>query len=198
MILLVLPDNADDDLLLRAARNGDKAAITQIYQAYLEPIYQFTRFRVGNAQIAEDITGSVFLKFIDGLDRGKGPRRNLRAWLFRVARSEIADHYGTRDRELPMETVETSFDERRQSPGPETELLQSLASEEIRTALQQMRPEYQEVVLLRFDQQLSLQETADVMGRNINTVKTLQYRAINRMRELIQQRQLMGGAERDG
>jgi RNA polymerase sigma-70 factor, ECF subfamily len=198
MIVLVLPDNADDDLLLRAARDGDKAAITRIYQAYLEPIYQFTRFRVGNPQTAEDIAGSVFLKLIDGLDRGKGPRRNLRAWLFRVTRSEIADHYGTRDRELPMETIETSFDERQQSPGPETALLQSLAGEEVRAALQQMRPDYQEVVLLRFDQQLSLQETADVMGRNINTVKTLQYRAINRLRELIQQRrQLVGGANRD-
>jgi DNA-directed RNA polymerase specialized sigma24 family protein len=78
MLVLVLPDINEDDTLLAKARRGDKVAIGQIYRRYVEPIYHFARLRMGDAQAAEDLTGSVFEKLMTALAEGKGPRQHLR------------------------------------------------------------------------------------------------------------------------
>ena len=62
----------------------------------------------------------------------------------------------------------------------------NIDSESLRHLIAELSPDQQEILLLRFDQELSLQETADIVGKNINTVKALQFRAVNRLRELLQ------------
>ncbi|MDQ7026202.1 MAG: sigma-70 family RNA polymerase sigma factor [Anaerolineae bacterium] len=183
MIVLVLPDETGDSQLLERARRDDKSAVAQIYQEYVESIYQFVRLRVGDAQIAEDITSTVFMTLIDDFAKGKGPRSSLRGWLFQVARHKIYDTYGQQPT-LPLETIDQleSF-----TGNPEVELGQTLTRDALRALIQQLSPDQQEILLLRFDQQLSLQETADIMNKNVNTVKTLQLRAVQRLRKLIQQ-----------
>ncbi|MCA9912375.1 MAG: sigma-70 family RNA polymerase sigma factor [Anaerolineae bacterium] len=185
MIVLVLPDISHDEALLQHARQGYRAAVGQIYEKYMESIYQFVRLRVGDAHTAEDITSIVFVTFVKTLQDGKGPRTHLRAWLFQVARNQIYDHY-KRDEPLPIDTLDQWF----AAPdeiNPELQVLQALNAETIRSAIRELSPDQQEVLLLRFDQQLSLQETADIMGKKINTVKTLQLRALAKLRKVIQQ-----------
>ncbi len=183
MIVMVLPDPIEDDTLLARARRGDKAAIADIYRQYVESIYQFCRLRTGNPQIAEDITGTVFTKFIQALAKGKGPRYHLRGWLFKVARNAIYDTHG-KARTLPIETVEQWADI--ENIDPENAAFSAIEADAIREGIGMLSPDQQDVLLLRFDQQLSLQETADILGKNVNTVKALQFRAVNRLRDLLE------------
>lgn len=182
MIILVLPEETGDQSLLQLANRGDKEAIGEIYRRHVESIYQFARMRVASPQIAEDITNTVFEKFLDALARRKGPRKSLRGWLFQVARHTIYDLY-KEEPPLPIEMIEQISVDHIE---PELQVIQTLDSEKIRTLIQQLSPNQQEVLLLRFDQQLSLRETADVMGKNINTIKTLQLRAVQNLRRLVQ------------
>lgn len=183
MIVLVLPDETGDSQLLQRAYQGDKDAIARIYQHYVDSIYQFVRLRVADAQVAEDITSSVFMNFVDALAKRKGPRTSLRGWLFQVARHAIYDSYGAQQA-LPIESIDQMSIE---SASPEWEVMQALDREMIRQLIQALSPDQQEILLLRFDQQLSLRETATIMGKNINTVKTLQLRAVQNLRRLINQ-----------
>jgi len=183
MIVMVLPDPIEDDSLLNRARRGDKAAMSEIYRLYVESIYQFCRLRLGDAKEAEDITGTVFTKFIQELAKGKGPRYHLRGWLFKVARNAIYDSYG-KARTLPIETIEQW--EHLDSLHPEQLAFQSIDGEALRDSITMLSPDQQDVLLLRFDQQLSLQETADILGKNVNTVKALQLRALKRLRKLLE------------
>jgi RNA polymerase sigma-70 factor (ECF subfamily) len=183
MLVLVLPDIQDDEQLLQKAKRGDKAAIGQIYHRYIEPIYHFARLRLGDAQAAEDLSSLVFEKFMTALAEGKGPNRHLRGWLFQVARNAIYDSYG-KVQSLPIETLEEW-----ESPdyiAPEDAAIAHWDAASLRKTIAQLSPDQQEILLLRFDQQLSLQETADIVGKNLNTVKALQFRAVNRLRELLQ------------
>ncbi len=182
MILLVIPDSDGDNDLLARAQRGDEIAIGQIYDRYVEAIYQFARLRVGDARATEDITGTVFEKFIKALAQGKGPREHLRGWLFQVARHVIYDSYG-QQQTLPLETVEQWSAPH--APDPEKQVLHSLDAQAVRSLLGALSLDQQEVLLLRFDQQLSLQETADIMGKHINTVKTLQYRALKQLQKML-------------
>lgn len=189
MIVMILPDPLEDDALLERARQGDKVAIGDIYRQYVDSIYQFCRLRLGDPQSAEDITSTVFTKFIHALAQGKGPRYHLRGWLFKVARNAIYDTYGKKQT-LPIETIEQWVDV--ESIEPENVVFDAIHADAIRANITMLSPDQQDVLLLRFDQQLSLRETADILGKNVNTVKALQLRAVKRLRDLLQRTGVAG------
>lgn len=182
MIVLVLPDSSQDMTILNRAYRGDKQAVASLYRQYLESIYQFVRLRVGEQQTAEDITSTVFTKFVLAIKKQKGPRQSVRAWLFQVARNEVYRHYGKTE-PLPIETLDQWF--KSDDNTPEENVLADDRKQATRRAIRMLSADQQEVLLLRFDQQLSVQETADVMDKNINTVKTLQHRALLKLRQII-------------
>ncbi len=182
----VSPESPSDDQLLYRANRGDRHAVSEIYQRYFEPLYQFIRLRVQDTHTAEDLTSIVFEKFIRTLRAGKGPQHHLRGWLFKVARNAIADHY----HQIPTESLDVVEDWGHPTGEyePETQLMHSGDLMAVREALGTLSAEQLDVLLLRFDQQLSLQETADVLGRNINTIKTLQLRALEKLRQTVQRK----------
>ena len=183
MIVLVLPDIPDEDLLLARARQGDNDALQSIYTQYFPPIYQFIRLRTDETDTAEDIAGEVFLKLVVALRSRKAPRHSLRGWLFRVARNTLYDHYAGK-----QHFTQTVLDEWILAPtegDPELQFLRTLDRERCRTAIRELPDEQQEVIILRFGQELSLQETADIMGKKANAIKQLQFRAVNNLRRLL-------------
>ncbi len=183
MIVIVLPDIATEDRLLAEARGGDSDAIMEIYEQYFPPVYQFIRLRVGDAALAEDLTSEVFVKLVDALRGRNAPRQSLRGWVFRVARNVLATHFG-KVRRYPM----TSLEEWIPSPSehdPEVQFIRTLNLERARQALRRLNAEQQEVLILRFGQKLDLQETADIMGKSVSAIKSLQFRAVNTLRQLL-------------
>lgn len=183
MILIVLPDLATEDRLLAQAKRGDQLAIMRIYDAFFTPIYQYIRLRVGDAMTAEDLTSDVFVKLIAALRGPNAPRDTLRGWLFRVARNAIIDYAG-KETKVPETTldewVRDSTDKQ-----PEIAFMQAANDQRARNAVRMLAADQQEVLVLRFGQQLSLQETADVMGKSLSAVKSLQWRAVETLRGIL-------------
>lgn len=184
MITIVLPDIPAEDRLLAHARQGERNALRQIYESYFPPIYQFIRLRVNDREQARDITQDVFSAFFASLRGRTPPQKSLRAWLFRVARNKIYDHYGEK-KQFPTTTLDewipASSDD-----NPETQFMRSIRTESARSALQKLVAEQQEVLLLRFGQDLSLEETADLMNKSVSAIKSLQFRAVERLRQLLE------------
>ncbi len=183
MIVITLPDISTEDRLLTQARAGDQIAIMEIYESYFSPVYQYLRMRVESRQEAEDIAGDVFLKFIEAVKGRNAPRHSLRGWLFKVARTELSKHYGK-----SKQFTTTTLDEWLPASGntePEVMFLRTLHTERARHALRMLAEEQQEVLILRFGQALSLQETADIMGKSVSAVKSLQFRAVNTLRKIL-------------
>lgn len=183
MILIVLPDIPAEDRLLAQARQGDRDALMRIYESYFSPIYNFIRLRVDDRAQAEDLASEVFVKLVESLRGRNAPQHSLRGWLFRVARNQLNDHYGHRrnvSTEALEEWVPASAD-----TDPEVQFIQTISVERARRALRMLAPDQQEVLILRFGQNLSLQETADIMGRNLAAIKSLQFRATATLRQVL-------------
>ncbi len=183
MIVIVLPDIAAEDFLLAQAKQGNDEALRDIYQQYFTPVYQYIRLRVDNKQEAEDLASEVFFKMIKAFRGRHAPRHSLRGWLFKTALHVIFDHYGSRqkfttealDDWLPADT----------DPDPETQFIRKLDIQRAQMAMRRLSLEQQEVLILRFGQMLSLKETADIMGKQVNAIKALQLRAINSLRRIL-------------
>ncbi len=179
----ILPDIPTEDRLLARANRGDPAAISQIYENYFPSIYRFVRLQVDEPALAEDIASEVFIKLIDNVGGRSGPRHSLRGWLFRVARNQVYKHFG-KVRQFPTdaldEWVPVSADH-----DLEIQLMRTADTECILQAVRRLVPEQREVLLLRFVEALSLQETADIMNKTTSAVKSLQFRAIESLRRFL-------------
>lgn len=188
MIFLTVPDETSDSRLLRDARQGDRGAQRLIYERYFPLLYGFIRLRVDDVEQARDLTADVFLAFFAALQGDSPPRARLRAWLFRVARNKLYDHYNRSSRlsESALDDL-TPHAAEAVAPdvSPEASLLHGAQVDSVRRALRQLKAEQQEVLVLRFLHGLSLEETADLMARSVPAVKSLQFRAVDRLRALI-------------
>ena len=188
MIVIVLPDIVTEDRLLLQARHGDADAIIHIYEQYFPPVYQFIQLRVGDPALAEDLTSEVFLKLVDALRGRNAPQQSLRGWVFRVARNVMSSHFG-KMRQYPVTSLE-DWMPASSDHDPEVQFIRSLNLERARKALRKLKAEQQEVLILRFGQKLDLQETADIMGKSVSAIKSLQFRAVNTLRQLLSDQRL--------
>jgi RNA polymerase sigma-70 factor (ECF subfamily) len=183
MILLVLPEVSMEDHLLALARDGDQNAIMEIYERYFTPIYQFIRLRTDDGALAEDIASDVFVKLVSALRGRNAPRHSLRGWLFQVARNELYHQYGKQKR-YPTVTLDEWIPASSENQ-PEAQFIRSLRVESAWAALRTLTADQQEVLILRFGQALSLEETSDVMGKSVSAIKSLQLRAVNALRQVL-------------
>lgn len=183
MIFIVLPDFSTEDHLLARARDGESAAVVQIYDQYFPPVFQYIRLRVGDAPTAEDLASEVFVRLVRAFQAGNAPTATLRGWLFQVARNLIYDHQG-RERQMPLTDLEDWIPAH--DDDPEKQVMFTMSAERMRRALRMLAADQQEVVILRFGQTLSLQETADIMGKSVSAVKALQFRAVQTLRSLLE------------
>ena len=180
MFLIVLPDPVSDDALLLRLQGGGEEAVIAVYERYFTPLYQYVRLKVGDSSLAKDIVSDVFVRLIESLGTRSAPRVNLRGWLFRVTRNQI---YRNSDRTISLADVEEWM------PAPaesNPEMLGDVVDvERVRRAIRMLTADHQEVLILRFGQRSSLQETADIMGKNVAAIKSLQFRAVDTLRSIL-------------
>ncbi|NJD60476.1 MAG: hypothetical protein C3F13_11370 [Anaerolineales bacterium] len=162
--------------------------ITEIHDQYYPEIFRFARFRVSDETIAEDIASEVFMRFLEAVRKGQGPKTNLKMWLIRTASNTINDHYRKVYRH-PLEESSDFMENRKDlylmhmDPVILTE--QEETNRSVRMAINQLTDMQKMVVTLRFGNQYSLEETAQIMDKEINTIKALQFRALESLRRIL-------------
>ena len=172
----------DETNLIQRARRLDRVAVSALYRQHVQAIYRYVYYRVGDASVAEDLTAEVFLRAIEGL-----PDFELRgvpfvAWLYRIAHARVADHFRQQQR---VETV--AFNEGYPSGGdsPLAQAELSFDLEDLKSALRQLTPDQQRVIILKFMEGLSNAETAKILDKTEGAVKSLQHRALNSLQRLM-------------
>ena len=168
-----------EDLLARAQKLDQQALATLHDQLYPQ-VYRYLCYRLDDPQACEDIASEAFLRLLDVLNRKGNQIQNVRSWLLGTANHLVNDHYRRRYRRKV-----DNLDDHDRLPSdlsPEKEVDQTFLRREVREAMHQLTPDQQNVIALRFSQELSLEETAQVMGKTVNAVKVLQFRAIAALR----------------
>jgi RNA polymerase sigma-70 factor (ECF subfamily) len=179
----VLPDLETENRLLALAQRGNRQAVSEIYEKFFPSVYRFVRLHVEDVQTAEDISSEVFFRLIDTVGKRNGPQKTLRGWLFQVARHEMYRQRGKRQK-MPMITLNEWLPA---ADDIEADFVQKASIERVRQALRSLSSEQQEVVILRFAEALSLEETADMMGKSVAAIKSLQFRAVDTLRRVLGQ-----------
>lgn len=173
----------DEAALIERARRGEREAISALYRRYVQAIYRYLYYRVGDDQTAEDLTAEVFLRAVEGLP-GYEPRGvPFSAWLYRIAQARVSDYF-RRQRRAATIGLDESWPSGEHSPLAEVE--QASLREELRAALPRLTADQQQVIILKFVEGLSNAEIARILGKTEGAVKSLQHRALNALYRLME------------
>jgi RNA polymerase sigma-70 factor (ECF subfamily) len=169
----------DDAGLVRLAQQAPQA-FGQLYLRYRTPVLAFCYRRLGNRDEAEDAASTVFVAALRGL-AGFGERGDsFHAWLFTIARRELAMRARSRGRH-PEQTIDDAFDVVDPARSPEESAL--LADDQLRlqAMLDMLSPNERSVLELRFAD-LTTEEIAETLEFTTGNVRTIQSRAVARLR----------------
>ncbi|MFN3301951.1 MAG: RNA polymerase sigma factor, partial [Patescibacteria group bacterium] len=147
---------------------------------YVEKIRRFILFKISQKEVAEELTNSVFIKTLNYLLEGQ-EIENFRAFLYQTARRLVIDFYRTKSYEVPLdEALKISVDK-----DINKIIDQKLEIEKIKKYLSILKPEHQEIVILRFFEGLPFKEIAKIVGQSEENVRTIASRSIKKLKEYL-------------
>jgi RNA polymerase sigma-70 factor, ECF subfamily len=170
-MLMTTEDQREFDGLRRL----DSQVISAIYDRYFPAVYRYARYRISDESHAEDIASDVFMRLLEAVQSGRTPETNLKAWLLTTA-SHVVNDFHRKNYRRPTDELSDNLPDKSENPVDNVERRERHAK--VRQAVAGLTPEQQHVLALRFNEGLSLEETANVMKKNVNTIKQLQFRAL--------------------
>ncbi|MGN6473201.1 MAG: RNA polymerase sigma factor [Mycobacteriales bacterium] len=176
-------DRTSESDHIAAARRGEAWALREIWQALSPKVQGYLTGR--GVTDAEDLTSEVFIQVFERLPRFRGDEAALRTFVFSVAHARYVDHV----RRLSRRGETVPFDallHDGETASAEAEALRTISDERVREALESLSPDQRSVVLLRVVADLDLAQTAEVLGKSVGAIKSLQHRALGALRPIFE------------
>lgn len=173
-------------LLYKIYTKKDTEAYAELYDVYVKRIYRFVFFKVGSHENAEDVTSEVFLKAWQYLIGGSDSASEIKSFsglLYRIARNSIIDFYRTRasKNEVPIED-DTEVSDSGKWYG---ELGDKIETEKIIQTIKKLKQEYQEVLTLKYVDELDVKEISEITGKGQVAVRVTLHRALKKLKEIL-------------
>ncbi len=175
-------EDITDENAVSLACQGNPEAFSYLYEKNVTRIYNYVYYRIGSATDAEDLTSRVFYRAFGHINGYVEKGVPFSAWLYRIAHNLIANWHrdNMRRKEVPLDDhvdlpVHTDQPEKLLEKNQETELLLK--------GIRRISADRQQLILLKFLEDLSNAEIAQIMGRSEGAIKSLYHRALLALRQ---------------
>ena len=155
------------------------------YDKNVDAIYRFVYFMVNSEEVAQDLTSEAFLKAWEVFQRKSSQIENPRAFVYRIAKNLMIDHYRKRDREqtVPIDGLWL--------PDPQSNIEDSVLIksdfEQVKKVLVNLKDNYQAVITMHYIEGMSTKEISKIMRRSDGAVRVLLHRALNSLKQEIKE-----------
>lgn len=174
----------NENFIIKRAKKGDPDAFGMLYDYYFEQIYRFIYLKVNLKEDAEDLSHQVFLKALKKIKDYEERGFPFSAWLYRIARNEVIDFYRGDKQNTSLEDLEnvlTGQDDKDIKDSIDFKI----QIENVKKAIQKINPNYQDVIIMRFVENLSIKEIAQILNKTEGAVKLMQHRAIAALKKIL-------------
>jgi RNA polymerase sigma-70 factor, ECF subfamily len=196
-------ENLKEKYLFLRLQRKDKDAFVLFYDEYFDKIYRYIYFKVGNKEEAEDLTSAFFAKLWNIVREGKiGNPLTFKSFVYTLARNLVIDHYRKTSQSSVqyVQYIDNNIDGngneddgfndknelRDEKINLELKLDRDFAIEKIKQELLNLKDEYREIIILRYMEQLSIDETAKATGKTKSNVRVLTHRALKALSALME------------
>lgn len=179
----------NEEEVLALASKGNRDAFGRLYEHYMERIFNYVYYRTGNPHDAEDLTARVFQRAMNHIHNYTDRGVPFSAWLYRIAHNLVANWHRDRSRkqEIPLDDLPilpTKGDH------PEHNLVRSQEQEALLKMIRKLPPDRQNLLILKFVENLSNAEIGAIMGRSEGAVKSLYHRTLLALRDQLEDQNL--------
>lgn len=185
----------DELSLIQRAKALDEEAIAELYRRHVQPIYRYILYRVGDPNTAQDLTAEVFLRMVEGLPKYRERGYPFSSWLYSIANARVIDYFRHQRRhpQVPIDTLILTD----HATTPDAHVHEQETIQELHRALNDLTPEQQTVVILRFIEGYDINTVAQIMRKKPGAIKALQHRALARMQRFLTRLAKQGSKEQD-
>lgn len=171
----------DEKELIERAKT-DKEAFGQLYERYVERIYNYVYYRIGNVADAEDLTAKIFVRAMQHIPHYQDQGVPFSAWLYRIAHNLVANWHRDRSRRqiVALDDI-VQWHTSGETPEFFAELMEN--KERLAQAVGRLPADRQELLILKFVERLPNAEIGDIMGRSEGAIKSLYHRTLMALRE---------------
>lgn len=173
-----------------------KSLFDSFYNKYHQDLYNYVIYMVKNKQLAEDLIQEIYIRVIKSYENFRGDSSE-KTWLFSIARHVTYDFFRSQKRKRKYTNETFNWEEQGENiladeVLPEELMIQNERMQLIYQCLDQCTLDQKNIIILRFIQEFSLQETADILGMTVSKVKTTQHRGIKTLRKLLERENKKG------
>jgi len=172
----------DEKQYIKGAKAGNKEAFGALYDHYLPKIYRFIFLKVSSAAEAEDLTHEVFLSAWQNLHRYRYEGFPFSSWLYQIAKNATIDFYRTSKKHIQIENVNEELI-KINATYPE-KLDTTLELEKLKKIITLLKPDYQDVLIMKFVDDLSHEEIAAALNKSEGAVRLIQHRALKELKSI--------------
>jgi len=171
-----------DDQALQLSAQGDNEAFGVLYERYVARIYSYIYYRTGSEIDAEDLTARVFHRAYNHIGKYKNMGVPFSAWLYRIAHNLVANWHRDNSRRKEV-ALEENPDIEHKGQLPESEIIHGQQVEHLIRILRKLPPERQQLLILKFVDELSNAEVGVIMGRSEGAIKSLYHRTLYALKD---------------
>jgi len=159
---------------------------SKIYDQYIDKIYRFIFLKVNSQEVAQDLTSETFLRGWKAFEKSQNPMannqkiENIQAFLYKIARNLVTDHYREKGKTQIVSAEYASIIDPRQNL--EEKVMAGSDLETIRLALTNLKEDYQNVIIWRYLDDLSISEIAKIMDKSKEATRVQLHRALKSLR----------------
>jgi len=164
--------------VIAAAQEGAEWAWSTLYHTISSQLAGFARGR--GAPEPEDVVGEVMHDLARNIQGFSGNEANFRSWAFKIAHDRMVDQWRKRSRNAATQPAAPIA-------SAESQALAGMLGGPARSALARLTSDQQTVMLLRAIGDFSLDDVAEIMGKNVNAIKALQHRAVRQLRNFLEE-----------
>lgn len=176
-----ISDEEVESLVIKS-QQGDADAFAIIYDTYVTPIYRYIFYKVKKEDV-EDLVEQLFLKAWENIRKYKKRKQTtFKSWLFRIAHNLVVDHYRlTREHS----SLDPRLSDTKRESNPVTQASESLNNDHLKKAIRKLKPNYQQIIILKFLNELSNEEISKVLKKSEGSVRILQFRALKALKIIL-------------
>ncbi len=178
---------------VKRAQQGYPEDLGRLYSYYHQSVFRYLYYRTGDIQLAEDLTGDVFIKLVKSLPEINLATTPLQAWLFMVARNLAIDHF-RRNQAHPEVSIHENLDG--DSLTLDSIVDGQLTSERLANAISKLDKQQRDVLVFRFIEGMPIQQVASILHKSEDAVKSLQRRALMSLRKQLESTEADRGSAR--
>ncbi len=178
-----------DKQALSKLKSRDKEAFIKVYDENVKDIHRFVYFKIGGREEANDLTSMIFLKAWNHIqNKTLENTKTLRALLYKIARNAIVDYYRDTGNKMTvsLDNEDSHIDVIDENENPQERIDKQADLELIKAKLPLLKEEYREIIIMKFINDLTLDEIAEISEKSKGNVRVLLHRALNALRELVE------------